>query len=127
MLQLFDGSHGNRRRLGQPTPKGRSGVPYINHPIALAKLLATTGGGADITVLRAAVLHDTIEDTKTTHAELAAKFGAKVADIVLEVTDDKSLPKQRRKELQIEHAHPKSREAALANWPIDLQLCDIIR
>lgn len=64
-------------------------------------------------VLVAAVLHDTIEDTQTTEQELRTRFGDRVTSIVLEVTDDKSLPKQRRKELQVEHAGHKSREAAL--------------
>lgn len=99
--------HRNQRR------KDAEASPYINHPIALAHLLATTGGVTDPIVLQAAILHDTIEDTETTHVELAAAFGTKVADIVMEVSDDKALPKQRRKELQVEHAHKKSREAAL--------------
>lgn len=99
--------HRNQRR------KDAEASPYINHPIALAHLLATTGGVTDPIVLQAAILHDTIEDTETTHIELAAAFGTKVADIVMEVSDDKALPKQRRKELQVEHAHKKSREAAL--------------
>src|SRR5207245_1731452 len=58
-------------------------------------------------------LHDTIEDTETTEAELRGRFVGRVADIVLEVTDDKSLPKHRRNELQVEHAQHKSPEAAL--------------
>jgi guanosine-3',5'-bis(diphosphate) 3'-pyrophosphohydrolase len=93
--------------------KDAEASPYINHPIALAHLLATTGGIDDIVVLQAAVLHDTIEDTETTESELRARFGNEVTSIVLEVTDDKSLPKQRRKELQVEHAPHKSTGAAL--------------
>jgi guanosine-3',5'-bis(diphosphate) 3'-pyrophosphohydrolase len=76
-------------------------------------LLATTGGVEDLVILQAAVLHDTIEDTKTTAEELRAQFGAEVTSIVLEVTDDKGLSPQRRKELQVEHAPHKSRGAAL--------------
>ena len=87
--------------------------PYINHPIALAHLLATAGGVDDIVVLQAAILHDTIEDTQTTHAELAQHFGAQVADIVAEVSDDKSLGKQERKQAQVESAPHKSAAAAL--------------
>jgi (p)ppGpp synthase/HD superfamily hydrolase len=63
----------------------------------------------EVDVLMAAVLHDTVEDTETTADELRDRFGARVTDIVLEVTDDKTLPKQQRKELQVEHAHHKSR------------------
>jgi GTP diphosphokinase / guanosine-3',5'-bis(diphosphate) 3'-diphosphatase len=99
--------HRNQRR------KDAEASPYINHPIALAHLLATTGDIDDIAVLQAAVLHDTIEDTETTEAELRARFGDEVTGIVLEVTDDKALPKQRRKELQVEHAPHKSAGAAL--------------
>lgn len=87
--------------------------PYINHPIALAYLLACTGGVDDLVVLQAAILHDTVEDTQTTAAELVEHFGERVAAVVAEVTDDKSLPSARRKELQVEHAPQMSREAAL--------------
>ena len=57
------------------------------------------------------LLHDTIEDTKTTGTELRRLFGTKVAGIVAEVTDYKRLPKERRKELQIEHAGSLSQNA----------------
>lgn len=93
--------------------KDADASPYINHPIALAHLLATTGSVDDLAVLRAAVMHDTIEDTETTEAELRARFGDEVTGNVLEVTDDKSLPKQRRKALQVEHASHVSHGAAL--------------
>jgi guanosine-3',5'-bis(diphosphate) 3'-pyrophosphohydrolase len=61
----------------------------------------------------AAVLHDTVEDTETTPAELAARFGERIAGIVMEVTDDKALPKDTRKRLQVEHAPRLSPEARL--------------
>lgn len=93
--------------------KDADASPYINHPIALANVLANEGGITDVAVLSAAILHDTIEDTETTEGELRQQFGDVVTDIVLEVTDDKSLPKQRRKELQVEHAPHKSEGAAL--------------
>ena len=64
-------------------------------------------------MLIAAVLHDTLEDTKTTVAELRGKFGKKVASIVMEVTDDKNLRKSVRKRLQIEHAPHLSKRAKL--------------
>jgi len=87
--------------------------PYINHPIALANVLANEGGIVDSDVLCAAVLHDTIEDTETTAAELEFHFGPRVSAIVLEVTDDKSLEKQVRKQHQIAHAPYSSPEAKL--------------
>lgn len=78
--------------------------PYINHPLEVARLLWEVGGVRDEATLAAALLHDTIEDTDTTSAEIRQAFGEEVLSLVLEVTDDKSLPKMRRKRLQIEHA-----------------------
>ncbi|MEQ2189330.1 Guanosine-3',5'-bis(diphosphate) 3'-pyrophosphohydrolase MESH1 [Goodea atripinnis] len=63
--------------------------------------------------MQAALLHDTVEDTDTTSEELEAKFGPIVAHIVQEVTDDKRLPKQERKRLQVEHAPHCSQQAKL--------------
>ena len=93
--------------------KDAEASPYINHPIALAEVLAGEGGVADIEVLAAALLHDTIEDTDTTMEELREQFGARIAGMVGEVTDDKELPKADRKRLQIEHASGLSRGAKL--------------
>jgi guanosine-3',5'-bis(diphosphate) 3'-pyrophosphohydrolase len=86
--------------------------PYINHPIALANLLVQHGVG-DIVVLCAAMLHDTIEDTKTTAEELRREFGNEIAEVVLEVTDDKTILKEERKRLQIVHAGGLSARAKL--------------
>lgn len=93
--------------------KDAEASPCINHPIALASVLAIEGGLSDPTVLCAAVLHDTIEDTQTTAEELEATFGAGVTAIVLEVTDDKALEKHVRKQLQVQHAARMSRPARL--------------
>jgi guanosine-3',5'-bis(diphosphate) 3'-pyrophosphohydrolase len=93
--------------------KDEEASPYINHPIALANLLWHEGGVTDATVLAAALLHDTVEDTDTTPDELRAEFGDAIADVVLEVTDDKKLSRAERKHLQIEHAAGISREAKL--------------
>lgn len=87
--------------------------PYINHPIDVAELIWNVGGYCDIDVVCAALLHDTVEDTDTSLEEIEAKFGKRVASLVSEVTDDKSLPKARRKELQVEHASHLSKEAKL--------------
>lgn len=99
--------HRNQRR------KDAESSPYINHPIALANVLANEGGVTDPVVLCAALLHDTIEDTNTTADELRTMFGEAITSVVLEVTDDKSLPKAKRKELQIEHARTASPQAKL--------------
>jgi guanosine-3',5'-bis(diphosphate) 3'-pyrophosphohydrolase len=87
--------------------------PYINHPIALADILVNEGGITDHVVLCAAILHDTIEDTETTYEELVSVFGRDIADVVAEVTDDKTLEPPVRKLLQIEHAAHASPRAKL--------------
>ena len=99
--------HRNQRR------KDTDASPYINHPIALANILVNEGGITDINVLCGAILHDTIEDTETTKEELTQQFGEKITSIVLDVTDDKTLPKAERKLKQIEHASHASNEAKL--------------
>lgn len=93
--------------------KDAESSPYINHPITLANVLANEGNVTDPDVLCAALLHDTIEDTDTTAGELRGISGDTVTGIVLEVTDDKSLPKAERKRLQIEHAAHASPQAKL--------------
>lgn len=91
--------------------KGAEGSPYINHPIDVAETLWNVGGVRRISVIIAAILHDTVEDTKTTLSEIEEGFGAVVRSLVQEVTDDKTLPKPKRKRLQIEHAPHLSRGA----------------
>jgi GTP diphosphokinase / guanosine-3',5'-bis(diphosphate) 3'-diphosphatase len=68
--------------------KDAAASPYINHPLALADILAREGGVEDARVIAAALLRDTLEDTETTLSELEARFGKRVAAIVAEVTDD---------------------------------------
>jgi len=87
--------------------------PYINHPISLANILCNEGHISDIEVICGALLHDTIEDTDTTAEEVEAEFGKRIRDMVMEVSDDKALPKLERKRLQIEHAPHISDEAKL--------------
>lgn len=84
--------------------KDANATPYINHPLSVAQVLWKEGGVRDARVLAAGLLHDTVEDTRTTRAELHRVFGAVVANTVAEVTDNKRLSKQTRKRLQIEHA-----------------------
>ena len=87
--------------------------PYIVHPIAVRHILSEVGGVEDAEVLAAALLHDTLEDTPTTREELIENFGQRVCSLVEEVSDDKSLPKQTRKDLQIQHAPQLSEGAVL--------------
>lgn len=98
--------HRNQRR------KDSEASPYINHPIAVAEVLARHGVRDPVT-LAAAVLHDTLEDTDTTGVELEREFGPEVRRVVEEVTDDRSLPKKVRKERQVEKARTLSPEAKL--------------
>ena len=91
--------------------KDPAASPYINHPIALADVLVNEGGVTDVEVLCAALLHDTVEDTDTTPQEIEGAFGARVARIVAEVTDDQALSKSERKRLQVERAAGLSTEA----------------
>ena len=86
------------------TRKGADQQPYINHPLEVLNILTGIGKIEAYDILIAAVLHDTIEDTETSEEEIAKLFGSEVRDFVLEVTDDKNLPKATRKQLQIEHA-----------------------
>lgn len=101
-LQFAAHKHRDQRR------KGADQAPYINHPIAVTELLWRVGGIRDEVTLLAALLHDTVEDTDTTPEELEATFGRAVRDVVMEATDDKTLPKAERKRLQIVHAPHKS-------------------
>ena len=99
--------HSEQRR------KDSKSSPYINHPIQVAETLWKLGEVRDITLLVASILHDTVEDTGTKPDEIRAAFGGDVLALVLEVTDDKSLPKQVRKQLQVGHAPHKTRNAKL--------------
>ena len=96
--------------------KGAAAEPYVNHVLEVAEILAAAG--APPAAIIAGLLHDTVEDSDadpvpTTLADLEAAFGAEVAGIVAEVSDDKSLPKEERKRLQVEHAATISRRAKL--------------
>jgi (p)ppGpp synthase/HD superfamily hydrolase len=91
--------------------KGVAREPYINHLIEVAELIADSSETLDTNLVIAGLLHDTIEDTDTTAQELEARFGGDVAGLVLEATDDKSLPKETRKALQVQNAPHKSPRA----------------
>ncbi len=93
--------------------KGEREEPYINHLAEVARLLADATDGQDLDLVLAGLLHDTIEDTKTTYDELVSEFGTVVADLVAEVTDDKSLEKAERKRRQVETAPNKSDRAKM--------------
>jgi guanosine-3',5'-bis(diphosphate) 3'-pyrophosphohydrolase len=95
----------------QQKRKGENGEPYFNHLLEVAELIAASSRDLDVELMMAAFLHDTVEDTGVTLQELEHRFGKDVAALVAEVTDDKSLPKETRKQLQVEHTSEKSPRA----------------
>ncbi len=97
-------------------------TPYINHPISVAHALSEAGV-TDEAVLSAALLHDVLEDCGVKVEELEKRFGAKVARIVQECSDDKSLSKVERKKLQIEHARTVSDDSKLVKLADKLDNC----
>ena len=116
-LKFAAHKHSRQRR------KDLEATPYINHPIEVAEVLSRIGGITDLPTLQAAILHDTIEDTETSPQELEDHFGQEVRLLVQEVTDDKSLPKQERKRLQVEHAPKLSTRAELIK--IGDKICNV--
>jgi len=98
-------AHANQRR------KGAAQEPYINHLIEVCDLVARATGGADMDAIIAALLHDVVEDTSITAGALAERFGATVARIVVENSDDMTLPKEARREARIAAAPKKSARA----------------
>lgn len=90
--------------------KGAARLPYVTHVLEVARRVSASPEADEDTVI-AALLHDVIEDTDGTAGEIEALFGAGVARIVAEVTDDKSLPKARRKALQVQTVAAKSAAA----------------
>jgi len=97
--------HAGQRR------KGHAGEPYVNHLIEVAELIAGSSPNLDVNLVMAGLLHDTIEDTGVTARELEERFGSDVTGLVLEATDDKSLPKEVRKALQVKDAATRSPRA----------------
>lgn len=112
-VDLLDAAAFAAQRHANQTRKGDAGEPYVNHVIEVAEILSATTVGDDVALLMAALLHDTVEDTDTTAAELETAFGADVASLVMEATDDKTLKKVERKRLQVENAPHKSPRARL--------------
>ncbi len=97
-------SHDGQKR------KGGDMAPYISHPYAVGLILSQAGFSEDVVI--AGIFHDLIEDTQVTHAELAEKFGENIANLVMEVTEDKTLDFFERKEKYLEHLKIATPEAA---------------
>ena len=104
LTQLLKASDFAAKKHKGQKRKGANAEPYINHPLEVVKILADVGRVSDLDILIAALLHDTVEDTETTAEEITEYFGEIVCGYVLEVTDDKTLPKAERKQLQVDHA-----------------------
>jgi len=114
--------HKNQKR------KDPERTPYINHPIGVAEILTEEAKITDCEVLQTALLHDTVEDTNTSYDELVSVFGKAVADLVMELSDDKTLPSPIRKQQQIEHAPHASHKAKLVKLADKLyNLRDLVR
>jgi (p)ppGpp synthase/HD superfamily hydrolase len=99
--------HVNQRR------KGIAQEPYINHLLEVASLVTEATGGTDPNLVIAALLHDAVEDQGVSYETIVCEYGKRVAESVMEVTDDKTLPKDERKRKQIEAAPKKSNGAKL--------------
>lgn len=93
--------------------KGTAQEPYVNHLLEVATLVAEATEGKDPNLVIAALLHDAIEDCEVPHEMIAKTFGSDVANLVAEVTDDKSLTKSERKQRQVDDAHEKSARAKI--------------
>lgn len=111
--RLTGAAHFAAARHSAQRRKGAAAEPYVNHLLEVADLVAGALETPDTSVVIAALLHDTVEDVGVTKEELIEAFGQDVADLVMECTDDKSLPKQERKRLQIVNAPHKSVRAQL--------------
>ena len=109
--RILAAAHFAAEKHAQQRRKGEKGEPYFNHLMEVAELVAAGSPHLDVELVMAAFLHDTVEDTGVTLQELEQRFGKDVAALVAEVTDDKSLPKETRKQLQVEHTPEKSPRA----------------
>jgi (p)ppGpp synthase/HD superfamily hydrolase len=91
-------------------------TPYIAHPLRVMAIASLLFGVTDTETLMAAVLHDTIEDTKTDHDDLSEQFGSRLADYVAALSKDKRLPEERRE---------REYHDGLAAAPAAVQLCKL--
>jgi guanosine-3',5'-bis(diphosphate) 3'-pyrophosphohydrolase len=103
-----------RAHQGHLRKDGRT--PYVAHPMRVLTVLATVFGVEDRETLAAAVLHDTIEDTRTDHDDLSERFGRRVADFVAALSKDVRLPEEERERAYL---------AALIEAPIEVKLCKL--
>lgn len=111
------------QKHGHQVRKNKFALPYITHPLRVAETLSVEGKVLDEVTLTAALLHDVVEDANVSIDEIASTFGYDVADVVKQVTDDKTLPKDERKRLQVKNASHKSERAKLVKLGDKLDNC----
>ena len=110
MERVLDAAHFATCLHHGQTREGAVDLPYMAHVLDVARRLAVAHPD-DWMLIVAALLHDVVEDTAATEADVAARYGADVAALVMEVTDDTSLPREERKRLQAEHVRHASGRA----------------
>ena len=109
-----DNAHASQQR--------KDGTPYITHPLAVANLVADLELDPDSVI--AALLHDTIEDTGTTHEEVAQRFGEPVADLVEGVTKLTRVQYVSKEEEQMENLRKMLMAMAHDIRVILIKICD---
>ena len=113
-FEYADNHHGPQLR--------KSGEPYIIHPIAVAEIINELELDQDSII--AALLHDCIEDTDSTHDEIARLFGAQVADLVEGVTKLTRMQYTSREDEQMENLRKMFMAMAKDVRVILIKLCD---
>ena len=97
-----------------------SGLPYVTHPIEVAKLVEQFKSSKNMTELKvAALLHDTLEDTDATFSEIAMEFSPLIANLVLELTSD-SLEIKKTSKCE----YLKRKMLGMSSYGLFIKLCD---
>jgi guanosine-3',5'-bis(diphosphate) 3'-pyrophosphohydrolase len=91
-------------------------TPYASHVFRVCLIVRQVFGIEDASILAAAVLHDTVEDTTTDYDDLEKEFGPEVAGWVADLSKDKRLPDAERE---------KAYEAQLAKAPWQVKVCKL--
>jgi (p)ppGpp synthase/HD superfamily hydrolase len=103
------------RHAGQT--RDLDGLPFVTHPVEVACLLHEAGYRDE--VVAAGVLHDVLEDTDADHAELEARFGRRVADLVDAVSDDPSIEDRAERKAALRRQVAAAGECAAAVFAAD--------
>lgn len=108
-LTLAARAHSGQRRA--------NGEPYLAHPLRVCELL--TLAGADAHTLAAALLHDSVEDSELTVAEVTERFGVRVGELVAALTDDERIDDWRRRKDALRARVAEAEPAAAAIYAAD--------